>query len=159
LFLSEIAPLYGIALVPHPRKANDIYETDFQAVDGSFDIDLKHVTTPFFTAGKYGVDPRFAITLNHKDYLRYMYKYPEWGDRKMYILFWVEFLAVHSYGTTVDDLNGLWYLNIDQLDQWVRGNNIRCHSYQQRQGECGSNAKHSWVIDLRWCGEYKKARP
>jgi len=153
-FLEEVAPRYGLPLIVHPRKAQDVYETDFQTRDGSWDVDLKHIQTPFFTAGRYKYDPQHTITLNHKDYIRYRYKYPEWREIKMLMLFWVQFSAHKDYGTDIAELEGLWSLPINTLDQWIRKRTLACHSYEQRQGECGSNAKHSWLIDLRWCKEH-----
>lgn len=150
-FLADVAPLYGFSFIRHPGKATDKYETDFQMKDGSLDVDLKSISTPFFKAGNYGYDPSHTVTLNHKDYIRYMYKYPDWGNRKMVILLWVQISKQEEYNIAVDEISGVWSLPLWRLDGWIRNRELRCHSYQQRTGECGSNAKHSWLIDLRQC--------
>src|SRR3989344_8017214 len=47
--------------------------------------DLKTQNTPFFTAARYGLDPRFAVTFNRKDYERYKRFYPD-----IDIYYWVD---------------------------------------------------------------------
>lgn len=156
-FLEHVAPAYNLPLIVHPGKSTDKYETDFQTIDRKTDVDLKHVTTPFYTAGQYDCDPDFTVTFNHKDYIRYRYKYPESGDRALIIMFWCHWEWGNEYQTVVAPIRGIWSVTIATVDGWIRAREIPCHSYQQRQGECGSNAKHSWLIDLRRLKEHAPA--
>ena len=105
-------------------------------------------------AGQYGYDPSTTVTLNHKDYIRYMYKYPEWGN-DMVILFWVDFLQQQRFGVSVQELHGVWSLRLSLLDQWVRQQKLKSHSYQERIEDSGTNAKSSWLIDIKQCKEHK----
>jgi len=150
-----IAADYRLYLVEHPNKAGDIYETDYQLANGLMDVDLKHVTTPFFKAGNYGYDPDYTVTFNHKDYIRYRYKYPEWGN-DMAILFWVEWDAQTRFDVNVADITGVWSLRLGHFDEMVRRGKLSCHSYLHRTGESGTNAKHSWLVDLRGCTQHEK---
>ena len=145
---------YGLRLIEHPNKASDIHETDYQLENGKMDADLKHVTTPFFKAGGYGYDPDYTVTFNHKDYIRYRYKYPEWSV-DMAILFWAEWEAQTRFDVNVAAISGVWSLRLNWFDEWVRKGKMSCHSYIQRTGDTGTNAKHSWLIDLRDCKQHR----
>jgi hypothetical protein len=59
----------------NPAKLVDPTAPDL-LVDGKI-ADLKTQNTPFFTASRYGLDPRFTITFNWKDYERYRKLYPD----------------------------------------------------------------------------------
>ena len=155
MFLRQVAPLYGWNIVKHPNKETDIYETDFQLANGLLDIDLKHVETPFFKAARYQCDPNFTVTFNHKDYIRYRYKYPEWSNQDMVILFWVNFEKQKRYDVSITSLSGVWSLRLSDLDEWIRQQKVPCQSYLQRVSDAGTNAKHSWLIDLRDCREHR----
>lgn len=154
-FLENIAEKHGFHLMPHPGKSEDKYETDFQLKNGAVDVDLKHIATPFFKAGLYGRDPNYTVTLNHKDYLRYSYKYPVYRGVDMVILFWVTIKECEKFNIRVSDIMGVWSLRLTTLDDWIRNRLIPSHSYIERKSECGSNAKHSWLIDLRQCRQHK----
>jgi hypothetical protein len=153
-FLNSVAKLYGLSLEEHPQKKANKYATDMRTKNG-YDVDLKHVETPFFTAGNYNMDPSHAVTLNHNDYIRYMYKYPnEWTDG-MYIIFWVQWKAQAKYGQHVEAINGVWIINIHTIDCWIRSGVLPCHEYKERRANAGTNAKYSWIIDLRNCVQRK----
>lgn len=141
-------------LIVHPDKARNNYATDFKW--RNIGVDLKSVREPFFTASKYGMDAQFTVTFNHKDYIRYMHQYPEWSNEPMIILFWVIFEPALEYGARVAGLSGVWSIRLHTIDSWIRHGEVHCHSYQKREGETGTNAKHSWLIDLRRCNELKK---
>ena len=157
-FVNQVAPDYGLNLSINPEKDKNKYATDFVVNNANFDADLKHIQTPFFKSGVYGYNPSYTVTLNHKDYLRYSNKYaPEWSSRGMVILFWVQWEKQSKYGVTVDPVEGLWSLRISELDTLVRSGRARCHEYQKRQDGAGSNAKSSWLIDLRLCTRIPKS--
>lgn len=156
-FLKICYPRFGLPIQKHPDKLKgDIYATDLWMK--SCDIDLKSVNTPFFTAAQYGYDPATTVTLNHKDFIRYSFKYPEWSKRLMVILFWVEWPAQENYGVKVPKMDGLWSLRLPVLDEMVRSGTIRCHTYQQRNENTGTNGKYSWLIDLTRCHRHYPIR-
>ncbi|MDO4705225.1 MAG: hypothetical protein Q4A98_03305 [Comamonadaceae bacterium] len=67
----------------NPAKNMDKTAPDL-IIDGAIS-DLKTQNTPFFTASRYGLDPRFAVTFNRKDYERYKRIYPS-----IVIYFWID---------------------------------------------------------------------
>lgn len=156
-FLDGVAQVYGLALAVNPEKQRDKYATDMVQLGTNVELDLKTVTTPFFKAGDYGYDPQHTVTLNHKDYIRYSHKYaPEWSDKQAVILFWVNWPEQERYGHHVPAINGLWSLQLADLDAMVRKGALRCHEYLNRKnGNVGSNARASWLIDLRQCFKHE----
>ena len=149
-FLDSVAPKYGInSIIVHPDKAKDKYSVDFQSTTNGMDIDLKHQETPFFKAMKFGGIPAsHAVTLNHKDYIRYMYKYPFY-TKGMIVFFWVEWPEQEKFGIKVQEVSGVWWTNIHDIDFMIRSGFLKCHNYGERKGDVGTNAKCSWVLDLR----------
>ena len=68
----------------NPEKQSNPHVIDYCWRDSL--ADLKTQTTPFFTAGRYKVNPRFAVTFNRKDYERYN-RYLEETKKSIYIFF------------------------------------------------------------------------
>jgi len=154
-FLKEEAVRYGFDLILHPNKSKDKCETDFQLRNGKLDVDLKHMSVPFFKAQTYGIDPNKAFTINHKDYLRYSYKYPTFLGDDMVMLLWLEVEADIKFGVPVSRKYGLWSLRLSKFDELIRNRMIPCHSYKDRKDCTDSNAKHSWIVDLDYCTEHE----
>lgn len=153
-FLINIAPSKSQLrdLILHPNKELDKYETDFvYQRNQSKHADLKRVTTPFFKSSYYGYDPNHTVTINHKDYIRYAYKYPNWGGAKLGIIFWVTWEKGKMFDIQVEPQDGIWILPLELLDKWIRNRMIASHEYLSRQEGSGTNAKQSWLIDLRLC--------
>ncbi len=122
----------NISVFRNPAKLTDPYAHDMYAV---FPADLKSIRTPFNTADRYGIDPRFAITLNDKDVQRYSKKVPS-----MMVLLDVRFpwhQAIHV-------------AQIGHLHAATRNGRAKLHRYQQRVDDTQGNAKASWVYDCRW---------
>jgi len=156
-FIDNIASQYGLDIVMHPDKEFDVYSTDMYSNDWGMDVDLKYRAKPFFKAHRYGYDPNHTITINHKDYVRYMTKYPEWDYSDMVILIWVNWKPEKKYGISVKGKGGLWALRLSTLDSYIRSGRLRSHSYINRQdGYTGTSSKHSWLVDLRNCYKINK---
>lgn len=96
--------------------------------------DVKHVGTEFRTAYRYGVDPKWAVTLNNKDVKRYAEKYPG-----IVIIFNVQ----HKL------YQGVHFAPLSQIKKIIESGAVKTHFYLQRQGDL-KNASHSWVLDIRW---------
>jgi hypothetical protein len=144
----------------NPAKANNPYSADLMWHGAP--ADLKTQTTPFFTASRYGVDPRFAVVLNRKDVERYEYQYPG-----MPIFFWVDWQEtqwrvidserVSPYGPPptgdtvvlrrVAYFGGIFATNVDHILHLVRSGAPE-HSYRARGDDRQGNAKSSYVLDL-----------
>lgn len=105
-------------------------------------MDLKSPRTEFRTADRYGVDPRFAVTLNLKDVERYSKLYPN-----ICIVFDVR--MEHYANVHVVLLQSLL----------ARLNRIPVHNYIHRSNDGSGNATASYVIDCRTLPELKLNPP
>lgn len=105
--------------------------------------DLKTQNTPFFTAGRYGLDPRFAITFNRKDYERYKKLYPE-----IVIYFWIDWTQTTWRESHVEYLGGVFRLPFAQVATLIE-NGAPEHQYIHRQRPGDRNAKSSFLLDIR----------
>lgn len=148
IFLQTVAEKYGLSLSINPDKASDKYAVDFISAKQTL-VDLKHIQTPFFKAGAYGYDANHTITMNHKDYIHYMNETPEWSEKPVYLLFWVDWKTQARYGIDVKGAQGLWTASIHQIDKMIRDRELACHEYIKRGKSTGTNARSSWLIDLR----------
>lgn len=119
----------GVSMIQNPAKKHDKFSHDFF---GMFPLDLKTVRTEFRTAGRYGVDPKYAVTLNLKDVERYRKLYPN-----MIIVF--DVMMEHYSGIHLVCLQSL-LMRLDKLP---------IHEYQNRVDDMNGNAKASYVIDCR----------
>ncbi len=125
----------------NPEKKNDSTVPDL-IVEGVL-ADLKTQNTPFFTAGRYGIDPRYAVTFNRKDYERYKRLYP-----LIVIYFWLDWTQTEWNGNKVDYLGGFFRLPFPVLAQMIdRG--APEHTYKHRLGDTAGNAKSSFIFDVR----------
>ena len=103
--------------------------------------DLKTITTPFYTANNYGMNPQTTITLNRKDVARYERLYS-----RILIYFWVNYERSEQFGQVVDELHGIWIASFEKVMRLILVAPI--HRYHQRTGLDG-NAKDSYLLDLR----------
>ncbi len=105
--------------------------------------DLKTQNTPFFTSWQYGIDPRYAVTFNKKDFDRYRDLYPE-----IIIYFWINWLQVEWKGVKVEPFNGIFRLPFSEIAKMIEGGTPE-HVYRNRKNDTGGNAKSSYVFDVR----------
>lgn len=146
-FAEEKGILPGIQLNPErpmkPWLPEFIYEGKY--------ADLKEQTTPFFTAKKYNVPPRYAFTLNVRDVNDIAEKYS--GCQ---LIIYINWLAVRfqmfSGGQIINEisvvpLQGVWLLKPIDLEIFLTNSPI--HSYKRRFNDTRGNAKDSYVIDVR----------
>ena len=122
----------GITTLLNPAKRENQFTHDFFVM---FPCDLKVQQEPFRTADRYGVDPKYAITINKKDIERYKAKYPH-----IIIIIRVcypEYQASH-------------YASLHYLKLLISRGKAKLHTYQQRVNDTQGNAKDSYVFDARW---------
>lgn len=108
--------------------------------------DLKRQAIPFFSAGRYGLDPRTTVTLNVRDVDDIERKYPD-----CVVLFWVNWHIRHARTRTgevivVRPLHGVWQASSRQVIQMA--SEAPVHAYQRRQPG-GRNAPESYLLNLR----------
>ena len=146
-FVRRVAPRIGLDARLNPDKQDSPYVHDL-FVDGRV-ADLKYRQTPFFTAGRYGLDAQFTVTLNKKDYERYREEYPG-----ISIYFWVDWkqtkMALGARVRRVSPMTGLWVAPLPSLAQFVHDGRAPLHSYKRRVDDQRGNAKSSFLLDLRW---------
>jgi hypothetical protein len=146
-FVRFVAPAHGLAATINPLKQVDPHVPDL-LVDGRL-ADLKTQRTPFFTAGRYDVDPQFAVTLNVIDVERYRCL-----DEDVAIYFWIRWDKLQAqYGGntyTVRPLEGVWRTTVADVRELADAGGAACHVYRNRINDMSGNAKESYVLDLGW---------
>ena len=125
----------------NPAKTFDKTAPDL-IVDGVVS-DLKTQNTPFFTALRYGILPKYAVTFNRKDYTRYLNKYPD-----IDIYFWVDWHQTQWNGETVDYLGGVYKVPFRTLASLIERPAPE-HHYKRRAVAGDVNAKSSFILDVR----------
>ncbi|TWR24003.1 hypothetical protein FPZ42_18535 [Mucilaginibacter achroorhodeus] len=99
---------YGnaLSLEINPEKKTNRFTVDLLNTNTGNLGDLKTQTTPFFQSSfKYGIDPQYAVTFNHKDYIRYSKFYDN-----LELYFWIDWYVVKFEGKQtikVDPMNGV----------------------------------------------------
>jgi hypothetical protein len=146
-FVQVVCPYIGLPAQMNPRKREDPYAPDI-IVEKKLS-DLKYQETPFFKAWElYKIPNQYAVTFNHKDYLRYKMNYPE-----IVIYFWVKWkqltkqLGHKLY--SVYPMNGIWRIHFPRLAYLIEKENKPLHGYQRRTNDTTGNAKESYVFDVR----------
>ena len=127
----------GISVIKNPTKNLDKYTHDLYAI---FQSDLKSIKTPFNTAGRYGIDAKYAITINKKDVVRYKSLYPN-----IMLLLDIDY---PSY-------KGVRLASINRISWLIEHDRAKTHTYKDRVDDTNGNAKDSYVFDLRWFDEVK----
>lgn len=125
----------------NPAKELDKTAPDL-LVDGLL-ADLKTQNTPFFTAGRYGLDPRFTVTFNRKDYGRYKKLYPD-----VVIYFWIDWRQTTWRDSSVAYLGGVYRLPFADVAALIESPAPE-HFYINRQSPGDRNAKSSFLLDIR----------
>jgi len=150
-FVKEICPRICLDAQINPAKEKDKYAPDL-LVEGKL-ADLKCQQTPFFRAWeRYRIPHQFAVTFNHKDYLRYTAKYPN-----LVIYYWVDWKETKKkIGNTiyiVQSMSGVWRVGFPTLSAMIAGKKVDLHPYERRRNDTQGNAKESYVFD---CREFEK---
>jgi hypothetical protein len=144
-FLLYVAPAYGLKARMNIHKLVDFWVPDLR-VNGAL-ADLKAQRTPFFTAGRYGLDPQFGVTLNRND----LERYSELAD-DLVIYYWVRWdtLSGHFGGRTyhVRPMEGLWRIAVGEIHAQIDDGVITLHRYQTRVDDTRGNARDSYLLDL-----------
>jgi hypothetical protein len=122
----------GLAVYRNPQKVENKYANDLYVVMPS---DLKSIRTPFRTANRYGIDPRFAITINEKDLLRYKDKHP---------------MMLVVLDIKHDLYTGLHIAQLGHLITASENGRAKRHEYMARINDVIGNARASFVYDCRW---------
>lgn len=141
--------VYGdeFGLVRNPSKDADPTVPDFVHSKSGLFADLKTQNTPFFGAGRYGVQPGFAVTFNQKDLELYGERYDE--ILLYFSVGWFVTAMRWPSGRTVrvDPLYGVWGARFSKLRALCTDDNL--HRYAQRTDDRKGNARASYVLDLQ----------
>ncbi len=132
----------------NPDKVHDPYTHDL-IINGKIPGDLKTQDTPFFKSDiLYNVDPQWAITYNHKDYLRYKEKYTNKGGN-IILFFDVKRKAQTMFDHTTQPMRAIFYAKASEIESLIESKTVPLHEYQNRVNDTSGNAKSSYVIDVR----------
>ncbi len=141
-FVIQCREKFGIDAVINPVKKDDKFSPDI-IVNGKLS-DLKTQTTPFFTSKNYKCDPRFTVTFNRKDYVRYKSKYPF-----LSIVFHVVWDVTSWKHMSVEYLEGVYRADFSLLQYLIESESVPEHHYQKRVNDTNGNAKSSFLFDVR----------
>jgi len=146
-FVNSVAPKLDLKAEINPEKFYNPYAADL-IVNGRI-ADLKCQQTPFFKSEiLFNIPNQYAVTFNHKDYLRYKVKYPS-----IMIYFWIDWkdLSKTIRGETyrVEPMAGIWRVGFENLKENIEKQNVNHHYYQRRVGDTAGNAIDSYVFDVR----------
>lgn len=131
----------GLPVAINPEKAYDRSAPDI-LFRGEV-ADLKTQNTPFFTAGRFRMEPRFTVTFNRKDLERYLRLHPT-----IDVVFWIRWTQARYRDVTVDPLHGIWTLSVADIQEQVAAGAPE-HTYLRRQQAGDPNAKSSFLLDVR----------
>jgi hypothetical protein len=132
----------------NPDKDHDPYTHDL-IINDKIAGDLKTQDTPFFKSEiLYNVDPQWAITYNHKDYLRYKEKYTN-NNKDIIIFFDVNRKSETLYEQSTQLMRAVFYAKASEIESLIENNLVPLHEYQNRVNDNSGNAKSSYVIDVR----------
>lgn len=132
----------------NPDKEHDPYTHDL-IINNKIPGDLKTQDTPFFKANiLYNIDPQWAITYNHKDYIRYKEKYT--NKRQEIILFFDVRRKVQTmFDYTIKPMRSIFYAKASEIESLIENGMVPLHEYKNRVNDTSGNAKNSYVIDVR----------
>ncbi len=137
----EMMKANGFDVEMNPEKIKNKYAPDL-LVEGRSVAEVKCQRTPFFTAGRYGIDPTYAATFNEKDRSRYQGEYPN-----LPIFFWCKWTSLLDYGVTVEPIDRVYLVGFQRLQREIIDPK-KLHEYERRKND-KVNAKDSYVIDVR----------
>ena len=131
----------GLVAIINPEKLIKKTAVDL-IIDGRLS-DLKTQNTPFFTSGKYGIEPQYCVTFNRKDYHYYSQKYSE-----IDIYFWIEWTQLRYRMHIVPYMAGIYRISFKKLAKIIE-DGVPEHTYLNRQDPANRNAKSSFLLDVR----------
>lgn len=104
--------------------------------------DLKTQNTPFFTAARYDMNPRYTVTFNRKDYERYVIDLPD-----IWLYFWIHWTDTTWHLRVVEPINAVYEIQFPLLRARIAA--APEHYYQRRQTDPRHNAASSFLLDVR----------
>jgi hypothetical protein len=132
----------GLRARINPDKATNVYAPDLIVNDCL--ADLKAQTTPFFSARQYGMNPRFTVTFNRKDFERYRELYPD-----LVVYFWINWQTLAWRDINVKPLSAVFRSPFDRIASLVTSGGAVEHQYRRREDDRSGNARSSFLIDAR----------
>ncbi|AFS77875.1 cold-shock domain-containing protein [Gottschalkia acidurici 9a] len=141
-FVKEIVPKLKTNIIINPEKVKNPKVIDLLNLDLNRKADLKTQETPFFTAYRYGYNPQYTVTFNHKDYINYKKNYPN-----VIIYWWVNWKQLSLRKFSVDPLYGVWEIEFKFMLEKIQKGEAPLHKYKQRVDD-PINATESYLFDL-----------
>lgn len=131
----------GLDVIRNPEKDADPTVPDL-LVNGVL-AEVKTQNKPFFTARRYGMDPRFTITFNRKDYRHYQKRF---SDLVIYV--WLDWDQTEGYGSKFGYYGGIFRLPFREIAAMIEAGAPE-HFYTRRADPDDANAKSSFLLDIR----------
>ena len=115
----------------NPDKDNNPFTYDMRI---DLPCDLKSTKTPWRKAQEmFGIDPKYAVSINQKDLRRYARLYPN-----IVIVFDVDY----------PDYRATHWATLDMFRIMLEGGDMALHQYGARIDDTQGNAKASYVFDV-----------
>jgi hypothetical protein len=140
-FLENHAKNYDLIIKKNKEKETNPYTHDIWT---AFPSDLKTIRTPFYKAFElYGIESKYAITMNDKDVQRYK-KYP-------YFILVFDIM----YNDWMSDRE-VRITSLQHILQLISDNKAKKHILMNRINDTKGNGKANWVFDYRWFNKIEK---
>jgi hypothetical protein len=134
-FLEKVSKNYRINVARNKIKDDNPYTHDIWTIVPS---DLKFIRTPFYKAKDlYGIESRYAITMNDKDVIHY----------KEYPLFLIVFDILYEDWMEEREIR---VATIHQIISLIDENKAKKHILKNRINDTKGNGKANWIFDYRW---------
>jgi hypothetical protein len=132
---------HGLSVRLNPEKETSPFPHDFLL---ELPCDLKTITTPFRMAQEFfGIDPKYAVSINEKDLRRYSAKCP---------------LMMLILDISHELYRGIHLAMLDDLVYFANEGIAKRHEYWKRIHDTQGNAKASYIYDCQWFPEARGRR-
>jgi len=122
-----------VNILPNEAKSNDKFTYDMRI---SFPSDLKTVRTAWrFSQEMFGINPKYAVSLNRKDVERYNELYPN---------------IIIVMDIKLPDYERVHWTDLTRVNRLIKHELAKEHIYKERIDDTQGNAKSSYVFDCRW---------
>ena len=117
----------------NPEKDQDVFTYDMRI---DMPCDLKTSRTPWRRSMEmFGIDPKYAVSLNRKDLIRYDKLYPN-------------IIIILDIGYA--DYKATHWTHLQDMKRLIKEEKVQLHKYKERAvGDEFGNAKDSYIFDVR----------
>ena len=132
-----------VHVLPNVTKDVDKYAHDMRI---SFPADLKTIRSSWRKSQElFGIQPKYAISINKKDVDRYNDLYPN-----MIIILDIEIEYINENDGGLSVYKTVRWVDMTRINRLIKSGFAKEHQYKERTEDTQGNAKSSYVFDCRW---------